>query len=117
MRSLVENDALLEPHIKQVLIACRDRIRAKYPTAKIVLFGSQARGTADLESDIDLLIVLDKNLVAQEKRTIHDTLYEIGLAEDLVISVIIRSHDEWNCPISQAMPLYRAVHEEGIIVA
>lgn len=36
-----------------------ERIRQTYRPERIVLFGSHARGTADEESDIDLLIVKD----------------------------------------------------------
>jgi len=52
MRNLAEEENVLESHVKQVLLACRDVIRAKFPTATIVLYGSQARGHGDPESEI-----------------------------------------------------------------
>jgi len=117
MRNLSAKEKVIGPQVKQALLACRDRIRANYPTAEIILYGSQARGQAEPESDFDLLVLLKEDVTAEKKRVIQDALYEIGLAQDLVISTIVRSFDTWNSPISQAMPLYRAIQKEGLQVA
>jgi len=117
MRHLDEQKRILESHVKQIALVCRDAIRAKYPTARIVLYGSYARGQAGPESDLDLLVLLDEDVTPEKKRIIRDMLYDIGLAEDFVISVIIRSVEKWNSPISQAMLLYRIIQQEGIQVA
>jgi len=117
MRNLSEKEKLIGPHVKRVLLGCRDRICANYPTAQIVLYGSQARGQGGPGSDFDLLVLLKEDVTAEKKQVIQDALYEIGLAQDLVISTIIRSCDAWNSPISKAMPLYRIIQEEGLQVA
>jgi len=117
MHNLAEKENLLESHIKKVLLACRNAIRKNYPTAGILLYGSYARGQAGSESDLDLLVLLNEDVTAAKKRIIHDMLYEIGLAADLVISTIIRSYDTWDSPISQATPFYRIIQREGIKVA
>jgi len=117
MYNLAEKEAMLERHVKKIILACRDAIRTNYPTAGIVLYGSYARGHAGAESDVDLLVLLNEEVTATKKRIVHDMLYEIGLAADLVISTIIRSYDVWHSPISKATPFYKAVQQEGIQVA
>lgn len=116
MRNLDEEE-VVQSSIMRILLACRDAIRAHYPAAGIVLYGSQARGQAGPESDIDLLILLNERTTAEKKRFIRDMLYEISLVEDSVISTIIRSYDMWNSPISRATPLYKLIQREGIKVA
>ena len=117
MRNLTEEEQLIGRQTKDVILACRDAICAHYPTAQIVLYGSQARGQAGPGSDFDLLVLLREEVTAEKKRVIQDCLYEIGLAQDLVVSAIVRSCEDWNSPISQAMPLYRVIQEEGLLVA
>jgi predicted nucleotidyltransferase len=45
--------------IERVTRQIVDRLRSDYAPQKIVLFGSQANGTPNAESDIDLLIIKD----------------------------------------------------------
>jgi predicted nucleotidyltransferase len=116
MRNLAQREKVLGPHIKRILLDCARAIRANYPSATIVLYGSQARGQADPESDVDLLVLLNEDVTPAKKRTVRGTLYEIGLMKDLVITAIVRSYKAWNSPISQATPLYKVIQQEGIQV-
>ena len=100
-----------------VLLRCRDVVHLDYPDAQIILYGSQARGQVQPESDVDLLVLLGDEAPAATKRHIHDLLYDVALAEDVVISSIIKSRHKWNLPISQATPLYQIIEKEGIKVA
>ena len=117
MYSLPEKEKLLQTEIKNVLLQCRNVVRSDYPNAQIILYGSQARGQAQPDSDVDLLVLLDNEVPPASKRHIHDLLYDIALAEDVVISSIIKSLRKWNLPISQATPLYQMIQKEGIQVA
>jgi len=117
MYSLAEKGKILNTHTKDVLLRCRDAVNSNYPNAQIILYGSTARGKAQPDSDIDILVLLDEQVPSQEKRHIHDLLYDIALAEDVVISVIIKEVDKWNLPVSKAAPLYQNIQKEGIKVA
>ncbi len=46
--------------IRQILQAHRDILRERYGVQTIALFGSYARGDATPESDVDLLVELEK---------------------------------------------------------
>ena len=114
MNSTANLNKILDEHTKDVLLACRDAICQKYPKAHIVLYGSRARGQAGPESDMDLLVLINQEVTSEITRSIRDMLYEIGLQNDLVVSVIVRSFDVWNSPIWQATALCKEVEREGI---
>ena len=117
MYTLAEKEPVLNNQIKNLLLRCRDIVHSCYPNAQIILYGSQAKGEAQPESDVDLLVLLDEEIPAATKRHIHDLLYDVALAEDVVISSIIKSNHKWNLPINQATPLYQIIQREGVKVA
>lgn len=116
MKSVTNLDKVLDIQVKMVLLACRDAVCQSYPDAHIILYGSQARGQAGPESDLDLLVLLNSGVSSEITRSIRDMLYEIGLQNDIVISVIVRSLDTWNSAIWQATALYKEIEKEGINV-
>jgi len=117
MYSLFEKEKVLHPENKNVLLQCRNVIHSDYPNAQIILYSSQVRGQAQPGSDVDLLVLLDDEVPTATKKHIHDLLYDIALAGDVVISSIIKSRRKWNLPIGQATPLYQMNQKEGIQVA
>ncbi len=45
----------------------RDTVQSYLPGARVMLFGSRARGNADRQSDYDLLIITPRTFTPQEK--------------------------------------------------
>lgn len=91
-------------------------IRRVAPTAKTILFGSEARGEAHPDSDIDLLILVDGDKMSLEQEEIITLpLYELELKTGVVISPIIMLKKLWeNRPIKT--PFYINIVNEGIIL-
>jgi len=117
MYSLSQKRDQLDKHFCEVLRACVGAVHRDYPDARMILYGSQATGQATQYSDVDLLILLNSDVSSQDRKDIHDRLYEIGLKYDAVISVIIKIVSRWERPISRATSLYKAIKSEGILVA
>lgn len=106
----------LSEAVRALLLRCAAAVQEEDPGARIILYGSQTRGEATAESDVDILVLLSAEVSSHERSRIHDRLYEIGLDCDLAISAIITSVPNWEQPISRATPLYQAIQEEGVLV-
>ncbi|MGA2915770.1 MAG: nucleotidyltransferase domain-containing protein [Sedimentisphaerales bacterium] len=116
MYRLKEKQKDLSPHILSILSECQTALNEIETGAKLVLYGSYARGSAGPESDLDLLILLDQELTIQKKKQIRDLLYEISLKNDVVISAIIKSTSTWDMPITKATPLYNNIQRFGVAI-
>ena len=83
------------------------------PTAKAILFGSEARGEARSDSDIDLLILVDgEKMSLEQEESITLPLYELELK---TISPIIMLKKLWeNRPFKT--PFYINIVNEGIVL-
>ena len=78
----------------------------------IVLYGSEARGEAGADSDIDLLVLLDEVAdYGAELRRCLDALYPLALEWGRPISVTPVAADEYE---TVPCPLYGRAHQEGI---
>lgn len=83
------------------------------PSAKIYLYGSRARGDAKPDSDWDLLILLNKEMISREmEEQIRNPLYDVELEEGEVFSAIFYPENEWKKKIS-VTPFYENVMREG----
>ena len=64
-----------------------NRIVERFDPEKIILFGSHARGEADPESDVDLLVVMPITGSKRKKMVeIGVALHEIPLAKDIIVT-------------------------------
>ncbi len=88
-------------------------VTEKDSTAKIYLYGSRVRGTANKESDWDLLILLNKEKITPEiEKEITYPLYDLEFETGEVISPMVYSEREWNTKY-KITPFYHTVMKEG----
>ncbi len=69
-----------------VLSEVRNRLVQGFSPQKIILFGSQARGTADSRSDVDLLVICPINNGRRRLMVAMDSVLRgLELARDIII--------------------------------
>lgn len=97
----------------KILKKFAEKVRCRYPEAKIRAFGSYVRGTATEESDLDVCVVL--NTVKPEDRLmISDLAWEVGLDAGILVSTIVISSNGYeNGPMSVS-PLIEFIRSEGV---
>ena len=93
------------------------RIRGHFPNRilSVTLFGSKARGDADAESDIDLLVLADA-----EGREFRSELWriasDVSLEWNVVLSVRVFAQARWAETQRIHPPLYRAIVGDGVLL-
>ena len=65
------------------------RLARRFKPEQIILFGSHARGTAGLDSDVDLLVVMPLKNPRHEKRNVELAmrlaLHDFAIATDVIV--------------------------------
>ncbi len=84
------------------------------PDAKIILFGSYARGDQNENSDIDILILLNQQKITpSDEKRIKYPLYDIEFDTGQIISPVILSITDWNTK-HKITPFYHNIELDGV---
>ncbi len=106
----------LPVRIRSAVQEAAARLKAELPVSQVVLYGSQARGQAAPDSDIDLLVLTTCPVTPHLKQKIGDILFEIDLKDDVVVTSINIAQDEWNGGLMSQMLIHREVERDGCLV-
>jgi len=79
--------------------------------SRLILFGSYAREEAESESDIDVAILIKKQLMKEEKNMVSQIASSLSLKHDVVISCVFYLESQY---LSWETPFLSNLRREGI---
>jgi predicted nucleotidyltransferase len=83
---------------------------------KVILFGSRARGEANIYSDYDILIILKNNITIQEKMQLSAKIRRQLARNGIDADIIIKSTDEVNSHRNRTGSVVRNALAEGVVL-
>ena len=99
---------------EEILLKIKKNVSDLDPEAKVILFGSRARGDNGEESDWDILILTNIPATEENKRNLRFHLLDIELEIEQSISTLIHQNDHWKH--YSVTPLHEIIKTEGIEV-
>ena len=82
----------------------------------LTAFGSRARGDADDDSDMDVLVVMEEPESYSLLQAVSDCAWEAELGSGIVISPVVFSRQRWENSPERDSLLAMAVRQDGVSV-
>jgi predicted nucleotidyltransferase len=99
--------AALEEFVERLRVVLRDNL------VEVKLFGSKATGKDQLESDIDVLVAVEKGGVEIEDQVL-DIAFDTNLKHEVYISPRVIDRATLADPVWSITPFLKAIAKEGI---
>ena len=105
--------AYLKPYELQSLNDLKQSLNLDFQLVDLRLYGSKARGTADADSDIDVMIELEE-LQPTLYEKVFDLIFDVNLRHGVFISAVLFGRKELEEGPMSASPLFKAIEREGV---
>ena len=102
---------LSRPNSEQIL-ALTQQIVTQFHPRQVILFGSFAYGHPTADSDVDLLVVLDRESVS-----LHDTaMISQAVDHPFPLDIVVQSAARWEANLREGASFAREISEKGKIL-
>lgn len=101
------SDTIMNELVAGILKTANNKI------VEIILYGSVARGTNTQNSDVDVAVLINASLTADELDLLSDFVVDMNLKYDTVFSVIDVPNEQYQM-WKDTIPFYKNVTREGI---
>lgn len=106
----------LRPRVRALKLASEVRRRLTEELGQpveVILFGSQARGDANKDSDVDLLVVVP-SLDNAVRKKISNATWEVGFEAGRLVCAVPTTKRDFE--YYKILPLYQTIRKEGVAV-
>ena len=105
-------DAIEKTVIQRFKTAVLDKLGA----ATFIVFGYRARGDADVYSDMDVVVILEREVHQRSRDVVSDCAWDAGFPHGIVVVPVVFSREEWDTGAVRQSLLGKAVRQEGLPV-
>jgi predicted nucleotidyltransferase len=107
--------ARLKARERRALQDYRDRLRARFANrvAHLILYGSRARMEGDRESDLDVLVVIDRD-DRQVENEVALEAFAPSLEHDVLISPLVWSQAHYDLHRRLGLLIFQNIERDGI---
>jgi len=106
----------MTPQETDILHQLKVKLQKRLSLNRLVLFGSRARGDADPDSDLDVLVILNMPVSREVEDYVNDCAWEVGLEHGIVVVPVTVSRLDWEEGLLSSSLLAIAVRQEGVTV-
>jgi hypothetical protein len=91
-------------------------LERKLRDSEVIVFGSRARGDADEDSGLDVVVVLDQELDDSIRDHVSECAWRAGFEEGVVVVPVLFTSKEWQMGTVRNSLLGKAVEMEGQVL-
>ena len=103
-------------HTNELVLEISRLVRNSEPDATVILYGSYARGDEKNDSDIDILVLLEKDRITpSDEQRVSYPLYELEFETGYIINPLVISKRDWE-KRHRITPFYQNVQREGVVL-
>jgi predicted nucleotidyltransferase len=98
---------------KAALRELKERLQRDFQLVEMRLFGSRAREEGTEESDLDVLVILERESW-DTSMAIYDICFDLNLKHDVVLTCAIYSRERYASGFHRATGFHKEVERDGI---